>query len=129
MDARQRPVRHVVAVPEEDDVRLPVPRRLHEARVHHPRADVPHEAERREEARDVAFGERVDLPAVPQRPRDEAQIDARTPVPPVADEEVPDEEEARRPHDGTSRACPRAAAFASRSSNCSRSASFGVLRK
>ena len=72
VDARQRPVRHVVAVPEEDDVRLPVPRRLHEARVHHPRADVPHETERREEARDVAFGERVDLPAVPQRPRDEA---------------------------------------------------------
>ena len=43
--------------------------------------------------------------------------------------EGPDEEEARCPHDGTSRACPRAAAFASRSSNCSRSASFGVLRK
>ena len=93
---RERLVRHVVAVRHEHEVGLPVPHRLHEPRVHHLRADVPHEAERREEARHVALRERGHLPLVAYRPRRKAHVDPRAPVTPVAHEEVSDKKDARR---------------------------------
>ena len=90
VDALERRVRHIVAVAEEDDVGLPVLRGLHEAPVHHLRAQITHETQRREKTRHVALRERVDLPAVPQRAGGQTHVDARASVPPVADQKVAD---------------------------------------
>ena len=119
VDAIQRLIRHIVAVAQEDEVGFPVPRRLHEPRVHHLRTDVPHESQGRQETGDVALGEREHLPVAADRPRHQTHVDARAAIAPVAREEIPHEQNARRGlHFLASRIC-----------SCSSSAAFGVLRK